>query len=92
MIFSGISIASMVWLAMITMASFFMKGELQSSIASTGYVSCIAAMLSLYFSVRLWFDKDAYGPMLHAALYLGIAACAAHAVVFLMGFFSLLIQ
>ncbi len=88
---SAAGIASILCLLILLIASSARGGELPGYVSVIGYLSFIVAGLALYFSVKLWEDTDAYGPMVHTAVYVNLAAVAVHGLVFLIGFFAMLI-
>ncbi len=87
---SAAGIISMICLLVLVAVSSALDGKLPPYASGIGYLSFILAGFALYLSVNLWQDTDAYGPMVHTAIYVNIAAVALHGLVFLIGCFALL--
>ncbi len=87
---SAAGAVSILCLIILMIASSVMKGKLPSYASGIGYLSFILAGFALYVSVKLWQDTDVYGPMVHTAVYVNLAAVGIHGIVFLIGCFSML--
>ena len=82
---TGIGIASMLCLTAMIVYGFILGGKLPPLAGLIGYVSFAAALLGLKLSSDLRKNVDAYGPMVHNAIYFNIAAVVYHAVIFFIG-------
>lgn len=83
--------ASMVCLAVLLMASSVKGGQLPPAVGAVGYLSFLAAAAGLVASIRLRKDTEAYGKMVHGALYVNIIAIALHVFIFVLGCMSIII-
>lgn len=82
--------ASMVCLLVLIAVSFVKGGALPAAAAIPGYLSFLTAIISLWVSVQLRKDTEAYGRMVHGAFYVNLAAVIAHGVIVLLGCMAIL--
>ena len=83
--------ASMVCLVVMMMASSVRGGGLPPAAGAIGYLSFAVAAAGLWSSIRLRKDTEAYGKMVHGALYVNIAAIILHVLIFVLGCLSIII-
>ena len=67
---SAFGIASLICMAVLTIASFVKAGNLPAFVGGIGYLSFLAAVFGLWLSVQLRKDNEAYGTMVHGAFYI----------------------
>ena len=58
---SAFGIASLICMAVLTIASFVKAGNLPAFVGGIGYLSFLAAVFGLWLSVQLRKDNEAYG-------------------------------
>jgi len=82
---AAFGIVSLICMAVLTIASFVREGNLPAAVGGIGYLSFLAAIFGLWLSVQLRKDSEAYGPMVHSAFYVNLAAVIVHGFIFLVG-------
>ncbi len=82
---AALGAAALICLIVLTIASFIRGGNLPAAAGGIGYLSFLAAAFGLWMSVQLRKDNEAYGPMVHGAFYVNLAAVIVHGFVFLVG-------
>ncbi len=87
---AAFGIASLICMAVLTVASFVREGNLPAAVGGIGYLSFLAAIFGLRLSVQLRKDNEAYGPMVHGAFYVNLAAVIVHGFIFLVGCLSII--
>lgn len=87
---AAFGIASLICMAVLTIASFVKAGNLPAAAGGIGYLSFLAAAFGLWLSVQLRKDNEAYGPMVHGAFYVNLAAVIVHGLIFLIGCLSII--
>ena len=78
---SAFGIASLICMAVLTIASFVKAGNLPAF---------LAAVFGLWLSVQLRKDNEAYGTMVHGAFYINLASVMIHGLIFLAGCLSII--
>ena len=71
---SAFGIASLICMAVLTIASFVKAGNLPAFVGGIGYLSFLAAVFGLWLSVQLRKDNEAYGTMVHGAFYINLTS------------------
>ena len=87
---SAFGIASLICMAVLTIASFVKAGNLPAFVGGIGYLSFLAAVFGLWLSVQLRKDNEAYGTMVHGAFYINLASVMIHGLIFLAGCLSII--
>jgi len=87
---SAFGIASLICMAVLTIASFVKAGNLPAFVGGIGYLSLLAAVFGLWLSVQLRKDNEAYGTMVHGAFYINLASVMIHGLIFLAGCLSII--
>lgn len=87
---AAFGVISLICMAMLTVASFVKEGNLPAAVGGIGYLSFLAAIFGLWLSVQLRKDNEAYGPMVHGAFYVNLAAVIVHGFIFLVGCLSII--
>ncbi len=82
--------ATIACLVIMLLVSFFLGGTLPPAAGALGYLSFFIAIVVMKLSLDLRADDEAYGPMVHSACYVTIAAVVVHAMIFLIGCMSLI--
>jgi hypothetical protein len=82
---------SAICLLVLILVSFARQGRLPEGLPALAYLGFLLSGIGLYISVRLRQDSNAYGPFIHGALYVNLVAVGMYVLVFLIGFFSMLI-
>ena len=82
---SAFGIASLICMAVLTIASFVKAGNLPAFVGGIGYLS-----FGLWLSVQLRKDNEAYGTMVHGAFYINLASVVIHGLIFLAGCLSII--
>ena len=89
---SAFGIASLICMAVLTIASFVKAGNLPAFVGGIGYLSFLAAVFGLWLSVQLRKDNEAYGTMVHGAFYINLASVVIHGLIFLAGCLSIIME
>lgn len=79
---SAFGIASLICMAVLTIASFVKAGNLPAFVGGIGYLSFLSAVFGLWLSVQLRKDNEAYGTMVHGAFYINLASVMIHGLIF----------
>ena len=87
---SAFGIASLICMAVLTIASFVKAGNLPAFVGGIGYLSFLAAVFGLWLSVQLRKDNEAYGTMVHGAFYINLTSVMIHGLIFLAGCLSII--
>ena len=74
---SAFGIASLICMAVLTIASFVKAGNLPAFVGGIGYLSLLAAVFGLWLSV-------------HGAFYINLASVMIHGLIFLAGCLSII--
>ena len=78
---SAFGIASLICMAVLTIASFVKAGNLPAFVGGIGYLSFLAAVFGLWLSVQL---RE------HGAFYINLTSVMIHGLIFLAGCLSII--